>query len=385
MTRKEMFGKHKYKIISLFIGVFCITCLNLCAEEVSIAKAGEYRRNLVTEAKKYIGCPYVYGATGPESFDCSGLIYFVAHQANGTQLPRTAKALYNKAKHIEDKDKEAGDLLFFSTTSSGNVSHVGIYIGNNQFISALSDGPNTGVILSSLNEAYWKPRYIGAGQIYRSTKDAQKEQVAVAKPADTKSEKDNSGVDEEYDLSSYENKGSETKMVSLEYDSILEYLTFDSTLSGNWAVLNSESIIPSFRGIDFQVNARLSEMFLEPGISVGLKWNRWLECFQFPVNLTFTVNDFIRVYLGPVFTAGSPVVKDSKKAVSASIFPGVIGASFTTPSLSIGDVKIQLAQDIHYSVFNERDNSALNFVDSLTTGLVLSTGVRVSLPGNIFL
>ena len=74
------------------------------------------------------------------SFDCSGLIFTVSREAIGVQLPRTTRALFNFCKDVDDKEREAGDLVFFKTTSSGEVSHVGLYIGSNQFIHAASDG-----------------------------------------------------------------------------------------------------------------------------------------------------------------------------------------------------------------------------------------------------
>jgi len=362
-TRKELIIKHKYKLLALFTAVFCITCLNLCAEEISTEKAKTYRENIVREVKKYVGCPYNYGATGPEEFDCSGLIYYVAREANGTQLPRTAQALYGRSKIVADKDKEPGDLLFFKTTSSGSISHVGIYIGNNQFISAISDGPNTGVILSSLNEAYWKPRYIAAGQIYKSGKmveDLSDEIISEEEIADEKETEPSEPVP------------------------FMQQLVLDTSLFGDWAVLNSKSFMPNFRGIDLQTNARLSAVTLQPGIGLGLRWNYWMGVFQMPLTFSLTVNDYVRVYMGPVFTFGTPVHHDSKEEVSASVFPGVLGASFSTPSLTKGDVKLQLCQDVAYSVFNKPDNSALNPFKSITAGLVLYTGLRVSVPAGLF-
>lgn len=359
-TRKDFLLKHKYKILSLFIGVFCTTCLSLCAEEVSINKAKEQRQNLVIEAKKYVGCPYVFGAVGPDSFDCSGLIYYCAREANGTQLPRTAKALYNKAKIIPDKDKEPGDLLFFATTGTGAVSHVGIYIGNSQFISALSDGPNTGVCVSSLKEAYWNPKYIGCGQIYKS-----------AQLTENSDESEN-------------NSGSTASSSKNENTRFIDSIILDGTVMCDWAVLNSDSFMINFRGLDFQANARKSDWLIQPGIGTSIRWNYWMSMVQIPLLFTLTFNDYLRVYAGPVFSFSTGVTNDSRKAVSASILPGTMGLSFSTPSITKGDLKVQIVQDISYSVFNNLDNSALNFYQSVSSGLIFFTGVRVSVPASFF-
>jgi len=363
MTRKEMLEKHKYKVIMLFTSIICLTCLNLCAEEMTTARAKEYRENLIKEAKKYIGCPYTYGATGPDEFDCSGLIYYVAREANGTQLPRTCKALYSKAKIVADTEKEPGDLLFFKTTDSGTISHVGIYIGNNQFISALSDGPNTGVILSSLKEAYWKPRYMGVGQIYKSGKITEEELTT-----------------EETELASLDSNKDETK----EPKNFLDSLLVDASLFGDWSVLNSTSFMPNFRGIDFQLGTTLSDKKLKPGLSLAFRWNYWMGTFQMPITFSIYANDYIKFYMGPVITIGKSIVRDSQEQLSASIFPGVLGVSFITPSLTKGDVKFHFVQDIAYSVFNKTDNSALDFYKSLSNGLVFYSGIKIAVPASIF-
>ena len=158
------------RTLIIFTILFSLCCLKLCAEDVSPAQAQVNREKFVAESKKYVGCPYVYGATGPDSFDCSGLIYYAANQSLGLQLPRTSKALYSFCRIVPKEKMEEGDLLFFKTNNTASITHVGIYIGGSQFISAISDGPNSGVIISSLNQEYWQPKYVGCGQFLASGK-----------------------------------------------------------------------------------------------------------------------------------------------------------------------------------------------------------------------
>ena len=167
----------KLKII--IISVFFIFSVPVFFFILTTAQAKVRRENFVSMAKQKVGSPYVLGAVGPNTFDCSGLIYFCAREAANKQLPRTAKALYSYCRIVKDSDKEVGDLLFFKTTASGNISHVGIYIGNSQFISAISDGPNTGVIISSLKQDYWKGKYVGAGQFLPSGKSFEDEDEII--------------------------------------------------------------------------------------------------------------------------------------------------------------------------------------------------------------
>ena len=154
---------------------FGIVLFALCAavSAESKTKAAQAKREaLIAEAKKYIGSPYAAGGVGPESFDCSGFIYFIARKSVKVQLPRSSHAIYRFVEHISDDEIEAGDLLFFSASSSGRMTHVGLYIGEGKMIHAASDGPKTGVIVSSLDEHYWKTYYVGAGRFVPSAKSA---------------------------------------------------------------------------------------------------------------------------------------------------------------------------------------------------------------------
>ena len=153
----------RLKMPALAALLLCLIPIKIRSDSIaSVQNAETARRNLIAEAKKYIGSPYAHGAVGPSKFDCSGFVFFTARQSIGCQLPRTSRAIYARMTLIADEDRAAGDLVFFKTASG--ISHVGIFIGDDQFISAVSDGPKTGVIVSSLSESYWKRHYAGAGR-----------------------------------------------------------------------------------------------------------------------------------------------------------------------------------------------------------------------------
>ena len=71
--------------------------------------------------------------------------------------------------------------------------------------------------------------------------------------------------------------------------------------------------------------------------------------------------------------------------IEPSVFPGILGLSFSTPSFNIADSKVQFVQDVSYTVYNDKDNSALPFIESVSAGLVLFTGIRVTLGMGAFL
>lgn len=115
---------------------------------------------LVATAKALIGVPYVFGGTTSAGFDCSGLVQYV-FKMNGLTIPRLADEQYNLGRKAEIKHLSPGDLVFFSTYTSG-VSHCGIYVGSGKFLHASS---SRGVIISDLSDDYWKPRFVGAKKL----------------------------------------------------------------------------------------------------------------------------------------------------------------------------------------------------------------------------
>jgi peptidoglycan endopeptidase LytE len=111
---------------------------------------------IVQTANTFIGVPYVWGGTTPRGFDCSGFVRYV-FQEKGIELPRTSVQMHSQAG-TPVTDLQVGDLVFFK----GSVNHVGIYLGNDQFISATS---SRGVKIDSLSSRYWGARYIGAKRV----------------------------------------------------------------------------------------------------------------------------------------------------------------------------------------------------------------------------
>ncbi|MGL5693108.1 MAG: NlpC/P60 family protein [Peptostreptococcaceae bacterium] len=118
---------------------------------------------VVSLAKAQLGKPYVWGAEGPSSFDCSGLTSYVYKNAAGVSLPRTSTAQSNYGTTVSRSNLKAGDLIFFSTNGSGNVSHVGIYIGNGEMIH--SPKPGSSVQKSSINNSYWSKAYLWSKRV----------------------------------------------------------------------------------------------------------------------------------------------------------------------------------------------------------------------------
>jgi len=130
---------------------------------VSAGGSSDIGQQIADFAQQYVGYSYVYGAESPSrGFDCSGLVYYCYGQF-GYNLSRTASQQYkNNGTTISKSDLEPGDLVFFSSYGSG-VTHVGIYIGNDQFVHASTS--KTGVIISDLNSSYYTRVWYGAKRI----------------------------------------------------------------------------------------------------------------------------------------------------------------------------------------------------------------------------
>ncbi|MBV1817213.1 C40 family peptidase [Bacteroidales bacterium MSK.15.36] len=108
-----------------------------------------------------MGKPYVWGASGPSSFDCSGFTSYV-YKNFGIYLDHYTGSQYSVGKPVNKSELVPGDLVFFNTT--GNISHVGIYTGGGQFIHASSGSGK--VTVSNLSGSYYVSRYAGARRMF---------------------------------------------------------------------------------------------------------------------------------------------------------------------------------------------------------------------------
>ena len=122
---------------------------------------------VVRAAMGCIGVPYAPGGASRQGMDCSGLVYQVFGESAGLSLPRGVRALFGSGVPARNPI-HIGDLLFFDTSERGapaDPSHVGIYAGGDRFVHAASEGPRRGVIVSSLSEAYYHDRFLGARRV----------------------------------------------------------------------------------------------------------------------------------------------------------------------------------------------------------------------------
>lgn len=111
------------------------------------------------------GTDYCLGGSSKNCIDCSAFSHLVLLNVYNTNIPRTAQEQYNASQHIGMEDLNEGDLVFFHT-GGRDISHVGVYLQNNKFVHAATSG---GVMVSDLNDSYWKGRFKGAGRYVAHT------------------------------------------------------------------------------------------------------------------------------------------------------------------------------------------------------------------------
>ena len=115
---------------------------------------------IVELAKTFMGVPYVFGGTTPSGFDCSGFLQYV-FKMYGINIPRLADEQYLLGESVKTSQLSVGDLVFFSTYLEG-ASHCGFYVGDGKFLHTSS---SRGVRIDSLNDSYWKPKFLGGKKI----------------------------------------------------------------------------------------------------------------------------------------------------------------------------------------------------------------------------
>ncbi|WP_042333756.1 C40 family peptidase [Desulfosporosinus meridiei] len=161
-TAVQAFQRDQNLLVDGIVGPQTLEALNN-AKALPQAKVSpqEKTNQLISTAKSFLGVPYKWGGTTPSGFDCSGFTRYVFASQNIT-LPRVSIDQYSVGTSVSFTNLIPGDLVFFNLVPGKQVSHVGIYIGDNQFISATS---SKGIAIYSFTP-YWSKAYVGAKRVY---------------------------------------------------------------------------------------------------------------------------------------------------------------------------------------------------------------------------
>jgi len=150
-----------------------IEVVSYASSRPTIQKTYQYnnysiKNKIEQDAKRFLGIRYVWGATGPNKFDCSGFTQWV-YRDSGIKIPRVSRDQAKVGQYVSYSNLKKGDMVFFDTKKrkTGRVTHVGIYLGNNNFIHA-SSGAKKVVIYNFNSKPYYKKRFLWGRRVINS-------------------------------------------------------------------------------------------------------------------------------------------------------------------------------------------------------------------------
>lgn len=145
------------------MAIFLMACHTGRKIQSTPTQNSKHPNSLQQQITYWLGTPYLYGGSTKKGVDCSGLVCAIYQKVYLVKLPRTSAEQFLTAAPISEKEVREGDLVFFRIGGS-HVSHVGIYLKDQQFLHASS---SKGVIISNLLESYYKKQLAGYGRIKR--------------------------------------------------------------------------------------------------------------------------------------------------------------------------------------------------------------------------
>jgi probable lipoprotein NlpC len=328
----------------------------------------EARQRVIEASKKYEGTPYRYGGMTSKGLDCSGFICLSFMDALGVALPRSASGLYSWVERTTLNEAQPGDFLFFKTDRSGNITHVGLYLGERRFIHAASQGKVRGVIYSSLDEKYWANVYVGAGRAFPETpSDFNIDDISMTgKSGAGKKGSKKSGMGKP--AASSKSGSGETRLLA------------GIAFAPNWnGFVEDGSLLRGFTSqLSFSVDAYPLGQRVVFGLELRPEFDGALGVFRLPITLSLGLNYKIRVFAGPVLSFGdaSLTVDGNQRHYSGGTsWLGAIGltaAPFIIKT-QIGEIApyIEAAWQSYTS-----DSSDFDIKSDFYAGFRFSTGIR---------
>lgn len=358
----------KKSVLVLLIAVFSTGLL--FASNIMRGNGRELREKFLNMAMAQMGKPYVYGSRGPNSFDCSGFIYYSAKESLDLYLPTNSGEQYSYCDKIKDSERQAGDLVFFKDKSSGPVTHVGIYLDDLTFLSAASSGPRTGITISKFSEPYWSRTYFAAGRFLPSlSSSGNAAPSAPAAPAPAPSFEPDEEEEEEF-------SGSSSRII----DGRSSMPTFKMSLSaaGGLTPYNGKEVDLTNLHVEASLGVNYCFFWVgRIGVDAGYMYNLRTKQSYIPFKLNLGITDYFTVYTGRDFSLSGV---EGKTTVDNILEYAGVKVAFKT--LTNNKYPIQPYVDVRCSlapVFAEEKTKDDILADMLLSGSV-SVGLRFMMP-----
>ena len=334
------------------------------------------RNKVIAAAKKYENAPYRYGGMTASGMDCSGFICLSFKDAIGVTLPRSSSDLYSWVEKIPVEIAQPGDLLFFKTDNTGNISHVALYLGDRRFIHAASAGPKRGVIYSNLDESYYSRTFAGAGRVFPEVSPDLGSENSVTASAERETS------------SSGQSTGGQirTGIPSTADASDSSRLLLGAAFAPTWnGFLKGGNLI---RGFSAQLRLGADTVSFGSRMIFGLEirpeYDGALGVFRLPVTLSWGPNDQFRIFAGPVLSFGDASLStdDGERRYSGGTsWLGTAGITAAPIIFNTSGGEIAPYLEVAWqSYFSEDRNANLNA--DFSAGFRFSTGVRWTIQVN---
>jgi probable lipoprotein NlpC len=339
------------------------------------------RLKLLAAAEAYLGTPYTYGGVSRSGLDCSGLVYLSFRDALAAGVPRTTETLFTWVERISDDELRVGDLVFFVTGGAG-VSHAGIYAGDGRFIHSASEGPETGVMYSRLDERYWKRTYTGAGRAlpWDGEAEAALAETGLAEAASRPGggaggigdavQPAGGGAGETDEPATEKARRRWTQETGFFTGAGLS-VTYGGFIKG----------APSmFRGLAAQGKIGYKGLFSD-SVQIALEIRPGFDCALGVGRVPFTVSlgtDTFQVFAGPGLTIGSPSldVDGGRDYHPAFSFLAEAGFQTALPPIEIAGGALSVFAELAWQPFARNDGVGADWQADLTANVRLSVGLR---------
>jgi probable lipoprotein NlpC len=352
----------------------------------STVSVREARLKLIAAAETYKGTPYRYGGVDRGGLDCSGLVYLSFRDALSVSVPRTTTGLYAWVEKIpSDGPIQPGDLLFFKTTNTGLISHVGIYTGDGRFIHAASEGPVTGVMYSTLNENYWHRTYVGAGRVLpEGAGSFEREPASVAEtgsfPLDAAGRSGGGSGSVEPPRSRETSLPVRPVPVTEEAGERGRLLLgIAAAPSWNGFLENGNIVRGGAAQLLLGAETHVLNQVMLFGLELRPEWDGALGVFRMPITLSWGFNDKFRIFAGPAFSVGDAVLKTTdgdRRYTGGTSWIGAVGITGAPFSMKVPGGDLAFYGEFAWQSYFSENGAERNWNADFAAGCRFSTGLR---------